>query len=213
MKLILIGPPGSGKGTQGAILCEKYNIPEISTGAIIRNEIRSNTELGTQAKKFIDEGKLVPDSLIIDIIKERLSKDDCKNGYILDGFPRTIFQAEELDRMGIGDYVVLNLEVADEEILSRLGGRRECPSCHATYHVTDNPPKTEGVCNECGTQLIIRDDDKAETIQKRLEVYHTQTKPLKEYYSNKGVMVTAYGQKKLEDTTANVEKALAGGIQ
>ena len=207
MNLILMGAPGAGKGTQSAKISEKYQIPAIATGDILRGAIKAGTELGLAAKSYIDAGKLVPDSIVIGIIKEYLASDACKNGFILDGFPRSIPQAEALDAMGVKIDVVLSIEVADEKIVERMSGRRVC-SCGASYHVAYNPPKTEGVCDKCGATLYIRADDAAETVKNRLETFHAQTEPLKDYYAKKGILVTVQGQEEVADTTALVFSAL-----
>ena len=207
MNLILMGAPGAGKGTQSAKISEKYHIPAIATGDILRGAIKAGTELGKAAKSYIDAGQLVPDSVVIGIIKEYLASDACKNGFILDGFPRSIPQAEALDEMGVKIDVVLSIEVADEKIVERMSGRRVC-SCGASYHVTYNPPKAENICDKCGAELYVRADDAAETVQNRLATFHAQTEPLKEYYSNKGLLVTVEGQEGVADTTALVYRAL-----
>lgn len=201
MKLILLGAPGAGKGTQAELICEKLNIPAISTGNIIREAMKQGTEMGKKAKERVDAGQLVPDEVVIGIIKERLSQDDCKGGFILDGFPRTIPQAEALDTMGIEIDTVLSIEVADENIIRRMSGRRVCPDCGASYHIEYKKPAKEGICNACGASLIIRKDDKPETVLDRLNVYHEQTEPLKEFYCGKGKLVTVEGQEELKDTT------------
>ena len=201
MKLILLGAPGAGKGTQAELICEKLNIPAISTGNIIREAMKQGTEMGKKAKERVDAGQLVPDEVVIGIIKERLSQDDCKGGFILDGFPRTIPQAEALDTMGIEIDKVLSIEVSDENIIRRMSGRRVCPDCGASYHIEYKKPAKEGICNACGASLIIRKDDKPETVLDRLNVYHEQTEPLKEFYSGKGKLVTVEGQEELKDTT------------
>lgn len=201
MKLILLGAPGAGKGTQAELICEKLNIPAISTGNIIREAMKQGTEMGKKAKERVDAGQLVPDEVVIGIIKERLSQDDCKGGFILDGFPRTIPQAEALDTMGIEIDKVLSIEVADENIIRRMSGRRVCPDCGASYHIEYKKPAVEGICNACGASLIIRKDDKPETVLDRLNVYHEQTEPLKEFYNGKGKLVTVEGQEELKDTT------------
>ncbi len=208
MKIILLGPPGAGKGTQAEVLAQKYDIPTISTGNMIRAEIREGTPLGLQTKQYIDDGQLVPDEIVMEIVKRRLSKPDCEKGFILDGIPRTIPQAKAIDEMQIGTYVVLNIAVGDEEILNRLGGRRVCGKCGATYHVTFNPPKTEGICNTCGDALIIRPDDARETIEKRLLVYHEQTEPLIAYYEAAGKLINIVSEGNVEETTAAVLAAL-----
>ena len=207
MNLILMGAPGAGKGTQSANISEKYHIPAIATGDILRGAIKQGTELGKAAKSYIDAGQLVPDSVVIGIIKEYLASDACKNGFILDGFPRSIPQAEALDEMGVKIDVVLSIEVADEKIIERMSGRRVC-SCGASYHVVYNPPKTTDVCDKCGAALYVRADDAAETVKNRLETFHAQTEPLKEYYSKKGLLVSVEGQEEVADTTALVFKAL-----
>lgn len=207
MNLILMGAPGAGKGTQSANISEKYHIPAIATGDILRAAMKEGTELGKAAKSYIDAGKLVPDSVVIGIIKEYLASDICKNGFILDGFPRSIPQAEALDEMGIKIDVVLSIEVADDKIIERMSGRRVC-SCGASYHVVYNPPKKEDVCDKCGAALYIRADDAAETVKKRLDTFHAQTEPLKEYYAQKGILATVEGQEEVADTTALVFAAL-----
>ncbi len=208
MNLILLGAPGAGKGTQSAKISEKYNIPAIATGDILRGAIKEGTELGLAAKSYMDAGKLVPDEVVIGIIKEYLSSDACKNGFILDGFPRSIPQAEALDALGVHMDVVLSIEVEDEKIVERMSGRRVC-SCGASYHVVYNPPKAEGVCDKCGAALYVRADDAEATVMKRLETFHAQTEPLKEYYSKKGILATVQGQEEVADTTALVFKALS----
>ena len=207
MNLILIGAPGAGKGTQAAKISEKYQIPTISTGDILRAAIKAETDLGKLAKAYIDEGSLVPDSVVIGLIKECLASDVCKNGFILDGFPRSIPQAEALDAMDVKIDAVLNIEVADEKIVERMSGRRVC-SCGASYHVVFNPPKKEDVCDKCGAALIIRADDAAETVKNRLATFHTQTEPLKTYYAEKGLLVSVEGQAEIADTTNQVFRAL-----
>ena len=207
MNLILMGAPGAGKGTQSANISEKYNIPAIATGDILRGAIKAGTELGKTAKSYIDEGHLVPDAVVIGIIKDYLASDACKNGFILDGFPRSIPQAEALDEMGVKIDVVLSIEVADEKIVERMSGRRVC-SCGASYHVLYNPPKTENICDKCGAELYVRADDAAETVKNRLAIFHEQTEPLKDYYAKKGMLVTVQGQEEVADTTAMVFEAL-----
>lgn len=208
MKLILLGAPGAGKGTQAEIISEKYNIPTISTGNIIRAALKNGTEMGLKAKSYIDAGNLVPDEVVIGIIKERLAEDDCKNGFILDGFPRTIPQAEALDKMGFEIDRALSIEVDDAEIIKRMSGRRVCGKCGASYHTEFKKPEKEGICNVCGAELVIRKDDEPETVMNRLKVYHEQTEPLKDYYKSCGKLITVEGQDKVEDTTALVLKAL-----
>ena len=208
MKLILLGAPGAGKGTQAEIISEKYNIPTISTGNIIRAAIKNGTEMGIKAKAYTDAGNLVPDDVVIGIIKERLAENDCQNGYILDGFPRTIPQAEALDQLGFNIDIALSIEVDDNEIVKRMSGRRVCEKCGASYHTEYKKPEKEGVCNICGAALVIRKDDEAQTVMNRLEVYHNQTEPLKDYYKACGKLVCVEGQDKVEDTTALVLSAL-----
>lgn len=208
MNLILFGPPGAGKGTQGEIICEALKIPTISTGAMIRAAIKDGTELGKQASELIKSGALVPDEVVVGIVKDRLAQSDCANGFILDGFPRTIPQAEALDSLGVKIDCVLSLEVADETIVERMSGRRSCPGCGATYHVKYNPSADGKNCDSCGTELTLRADDKPETVLNRLQVYHTETEPLKDYYAKKNLLKTVIGQASVEDTTALVKKAL-----
>lgn len=207
MDLILMGAPGAGKGTQSAKISEKWNIPAISTGDILRAAIKSGSELGRSAKSYIDAGQLVPDEVVIGLIRERLASPECKNGFILDGFPRSIPQAEALDAMGINIDVVLSLSVEDEVIVERMSGRRVC-ACGASYHVQSNPPKREGVCDKCGAELVIRSDDNPETVKKRLKTYHEQTEPLEAYYAAKGKLVRVEGRNSVQDTTVAVFKAL-----
>ena len=208
MKIIFLGAPGAGKGTQAELVSKKAGIPTISTGVILREAIKDKTPLGIAAKSLIDNGQLVPDEVVIELLTERLSQDDCKNGYILDGFPRTIAQAEALDKMGIAIDKVVNIYVADEKIVERLGGRRSCPACGATYHIVYNPSSDGVHCSTCNAELTRRDDDNPETIKKRLTVYHKQTAPLEEFYANRGILVTVEGQEELADTTALTMKAL-----
>ncbi len=208
MKIIMLGPPGAGKGTQAEFLSEKYGIPQISTGAIIRGVIASGSDEGKRIKELIDKGMLLPDETVVSMVKNRLAEPDCKNGFILDGFPRTIEQAKALDKMGVKIDHVLSIELSDDEILERLSGRRECKVCRASYHIEDHPPKKEGICDRCGGELITRDDDKPETIKNRLQVYHESTEPLKEYYEEAHLLVTAHSQKALADTRREVLKAL-----
>ncbi len=209
MKLILLGAPGAGKGTQAEIISEKYNIPTISTGNIIRAALKEGTEMGIRAKAYTERGELVPDEVVIGIIKERLALDDCKEGFILDGFPRTIPQAQALDNMGIAVDAALSIEVADSEIVKRMSGRRVCASCGASYHTEFKKPEREGICNLCGGELVIRKDDEAETVKNRLKVYHEQTEPLKSYYKAQGKLLEVEGQDKVSDTTALVLGALS----
>ncbi len=208
MKLILLGAPGAGKGTQAEIICEKFNIPTISTGNILREAIKNGTEMGLKAKSYIDNGDLVPDSVVIGIIADRLEKDDCKNGFILDGFPRTIPQAEALNEMGIEIDCALSIEVADEKIMQRLSGRRVCGGCGASYHIDYKRPAKDGICDACGEELVQRKDDSPETIADRLTVYHKQTEPLKDFYRAAGKLKIVEGQEEVADTTALTLKAL-----
>lgn len=208
MKLILLGAPGAGKGTQAEIISEKYNIPTVSTGNMIRAAIKNGTEMGLKAKAYTDAGELVPDDVVIGIVKERLSEADCKNGFILDGFPRTIPQAEALETMGIEIDAALSIEVADSEIVKRMSGRRVCEKCGASYHIEYKKPEQEGVCGVCGARLVIRKDDEPETVLNRLQVYHEQTEPLKDYYKSRGKLLIVEGQEEVKDTTALVLKAL-----
>ena len=210
MKLILLGAPGAGKGTQAEIISEKFNIPTVSTGNIIRAALKAGTEMGLKAKAYTDKGELVPDSVVIGIIRERLSESDCENGFILDGFPRTIPQAEALDSMGITIDAALSIEVADSEIVKRMSGRRVCPACGASYHTEYKKPEKEGICNLCGEALIIRKDDAPATVENRLKVYHDQTEPLKSYYKAQGKLLEVEGQDEVKDTTALVLAALSG---
>ena len=207
MNLILMGAPGAGKGTQAEKISAKWNIPAISTGDILRAAIKEGTELGNTAKAYIDDGKLVPDEIVIGIIKEYLMSDICRNGFILDGFPRSIPQAEALDAMGIRIDAVLSIEVADEKIVERMSGRRVC-TCGASYHTIYKPSQKPNICDKCGAELYIRKDDAPETVLNRLKTYHTQTEPLKDYYAKKGLLVTVEGQEEVADTTALVYKAL-----
>ena len=208
MNLILMGAPGAGKGTQSEKISEKWGIPAISTGEILRAAIKEGTSLGKKAKSYIDDGKLVPDEVVIGIIQEYLTSDACKNGFILDGFPRSIPQAEALDAMGVRIDAALVLEVADDTIIKRMSGRRVC-TCGASYHVEYRPSRVEGICDKCGAALYVRQDDAPATVTKRLETYHTQTEPLKAYYAAKGLLVTVEGQEEVADTTSLVFKALA----
>lgn len=208
MKLILLGAPGAGKGTQAEIISERLSIPTISTGNIIRAALKEQTEMGIKAKEFIDKGLLVPDDVVIGIVKERLKEDDCKNGFILDGFPRTVPQAQALDDMGVEIDRVVDIQVPDEKIVQRLSGRRVCGGCGASYHLLYKKPEEEGVCNHCKSPLVQRTDDKEETVLERLKVYHEQTEPLVEYYKSKNKLVVVEGQEEVADTTALTLKAL-----
>ncbi len=208
MNLILLGAPGAGKGTQAEVICDKLQIPAISTGNIIREALAKGTEMGVKAKSYIDAGQLVPDEVVIGIIKERLAKDDCQKGFILDGFPRTIPQAEALDAMGVVIDRVIDIEVADEKIIKRMSGRRVCSKCGASYHLEYKKPAKDGVCNVCEGELIQRKDDHPDTVLDRLNVYHEQTEPLKDYYSKAGLLKVVEGQEEVADTTALTLKAL-----
>ncbi len=208
MKIILLGAPGAGKGTQAEIISERLDIPQISTGNIIREALKSGTEVGLKAKEFIENGLLVPDEVVIAIIKERIAKEDCANGFILDGFPRTIAQAEALDNMGVSIDCVLDIEVADEAIASRLSGRRVCGACGSSYHMEYKKPREEGRCDKCGGALIQRKDDHPDTVAERLKVYHEQTEPLKAYYEKTGKLKIVEGQDTVEETTVLVLAAL-----
>ena len=203
MKIIMLGAPGAGKGTQAKRLAAKYSIPHISTGDIFRANIKNGTELGKKAKTYMDQGELVPDELVVDLVIDRFKEPDCANGYVLDGFPRTIPQAEALDNAlnAIGESVdfAINVEVPDENIISRMSGRRACTGCGATYHIKYNPPKTEGKCDVCGETLILRDDDKPETVMNRLSVYHEQTQPLIDFYTKKNIIAEVDGTKDMDD--------------
>ena len=212
MKIIMLGAPGAGKGTQAKMIAEKYGIPHVSTGDIFRANIKNGTQLGMEAKKYMDQGLLVPDELTVKILLDRVAQEDCKNGYVLDGFPRTIPQAEVLDKAlaELGeeiDYAV-NVDVPDENIVKRMSGRRACLSCGATYHVVYNAPAVENVCDACGEALVLRDDDKPETVQKRLTVYHDQTQPLIEYYQKAGILVTVDGTKDLNQVFKDITAVL-----
>ena len=208
MKLILLGAPGAGKGTQAEVICRHLGIPAVSTGNMIREAIKGETEMGKKAKAFVDEGALVPDEVVIGIIKERLAQDDCAKGFILDGFPRTIPQAEALDKMGVSIDRVISIEVEDERIVARMSGRRVCADCGASYHTVYKPPEKEGICDACGGKLVQRADDKPETVLDRLKVYHEKTAPLKSYYEAQGKLRLVIGQEEVADTTALTLAAL-----
>lgn len=208
MNLILLGAPGAGKGTQAEKICEKLSIPTISTGNIIRAALKEGTEMGLKAKAYMDQGALVPDDVVIGIIKERLANDDCKDGFILDGFPRTIPQAEALDNMGIVIDKVISIEVPDDKIMTRMTGRRVCLQCGATFHTEYKKPSKDGICDLCGAELSIRKDDAPETVADRLKVYHEQTEPLKDYYEKAGKLKIVVGQEEVADTTALTFAAL-----
>lgn len=212
MKIIMLGAPGAGKGTQAKRIAEKYAIPHISTGDIFRANIKNNTELGQKAKTYMDKGELVPDELVVDLIMDRFKEADCSNGYVLDGFPRTIPQAEALDKaLSANNESVdfaINVEVPDENIINRMSGRRACVGCGATYHIQFNPTKVEGICDACGEKLILRDDDKPETVKNRLSVYHDQTQPLIDYYSKKGILAEVDGTQSMEDVFNSIVNVL-----
>ena len=208
MNLILMGAPGAGKGTQSEKISAKWNIPSVSTGDMLRAAVKEGTELGKAAKSCMDAGQLVPDEIVIGIIKDYLSSDKCKDGFILDGFPRSIPQAEALDAMGVKIDAVLSIEVPDEKIVERMSGRRVC-RCGASYHVAYKAPKVAGICDNCGSALYTRDDDAAETVLKRLETYHNTTEPLKDFYAAKGLLVCVAGREEVKDTTADVMNALS----
>ena len=208
MKLIMLGAPGAGKGTQAKRIAAKYGIPHISTGDIFRANIKNGTELGKKAQTYMDQGLLVPDELVCDLVVDRIQQSDCEKGYVLDGFPRTIPQAEALtaalEKLGTSIDYAINVEVPDENILKRMGGRRACLSCGATYHIEFNPTKKEGICDTCGAETVLRDDDKPETVQKRLDVYHTQTQPLIEYYTKAGKLAEVDGTQNMDDVFAAI---------
>lgn len=208
MKLMLLGAPGAGKGTQAEIICEKYQIPAISTGAIIRKAVKDGTKMGLAAKDCMDAGKLVPDQVVIGIVRDRLAEKDCEKGFLLDGFPRTVAQAEALDEMGVVLDKVIVIDVADEDIVRRMSGRRVCPDCGATYHVDYKPSAKGDVCDKCGAGLVRRKDDAPETVLDRLAIYHQQTKPLVDFYGAKGNLVVVQGCEELSDTTKGVMQAL-----
>lgn len=208
MKLILLGAPGAGKGTQAEILSRKLGIPTISTGNILRAAIKNGTPVGLKAKSYVESGALVPDDVIIDIVAERLAEDDCGHGYILDGMPRTIPQAEALEKHGIDVDFALSIEISDETIIERMSGRRTCHVCGASYHIVNAPPKVEGKCDNCGGELDVRKDDAPETVKARLEIYHRETEPLKDYYAERGKLRSVDNQPTIEATTAEIERVL-----
>ena len=212
MNIIMLGAPGAGKGTQAKLIAEKYGVPHISTGDIFRANIKNGTELGKEAKEYMDKGLLVPDELTVRLLLDRVVQDDCKNGYVLDGFPRTIPQAEVLDKelTKLGDSVdfAVDVDVPDENIIRRMSGRRACLNCGATYHIVNIPPKKEGICDVCGSELVLRDDDQPETVKNRLKVYHEQTQPLIEYYTGKGVLRTVDGTLPMEEVFDAIVKIL-----
>ena len=208
MKIIMLGAPGAGKGTQAQMIAEQYHIPHISTGDIFRANIKNGTELGKKAKEFMDKGQLVPDELTVQLLLDRVAHDDCKDGYVLDGFPRTIPQADVLDQelTKLGDKVdyAINVDVPDENIIHRMSGRRACLKCGATYHIEHIPPKKEGICDKCGSELVQREDDKPETVKNRLSVYHEQTQPLIEYYTRKNILKTVDGTRDMKDVFSDI---------
>ena len=212
MKIIMLGAPGAGKGTQAKMIAEKYHIPHISTGDIFRANLKEGTELGLKAKAYMDQGALVPDELTVEILLDRVAKDDCKDGYVLDGFPRTIPQAEVLDQelSKLGDQVdlAIDVDVPDENIVRRMSGRRACLKCGATYHIEHIPPKKEGICDNCGEALVQRDDDKPETVSKRLKVYHDQTAPLIDYYTKKNILKTVDGTQEMDAVFSAITKII-----
>ena len=212
MKIIMLGAPGAGKGTQAKKIAAKYEIPHISTGDIFRANIKNGTELGNKAKTYMDQGLLVPDELVVDLVVDRVSQDDCSRGYVLDGFPRTIPQAEALDKALADrgqkmDYAI-DVDVPDENIINRMGGRRACVNCGSTYHIVNIPTKVEGICDKCGKEVILRDDDKPETVQKRLHVYHEQTQPLIDYYKNQGILRSVDGTRPMDTVFADIVEIL-----
>lgn len=213
MKLIMLGAPGAGKGTQAKRVAAEFGIPHISTGDIFRANIKGGTELGKKAKAYMDAGQLVPDELVCDLVADRIQQDDCAKGFILDGFPRTIPQAEALEealkKMGSDVDYAVNIDVPDENIITRMGGRRACVGCGATYHIVFNPPKVEGVCDTCGSSLILRDDDKPETVKTRLNVYHDQTQPLIDFYNARGKVLTVDGTQDMDKVFEDIKAALA----
>ena len=212
MKIIMLGAPGAGKGTQAKQIADKYQIPHISTGDIFRANIKEGTELGAKAKTFMDQGLLVPDELVVELVADRIVKDDCKNGFVLDGFPRTIPQAKALDealaKMGEKMDYAVDVDVPDENIIRRMGGRRACVSCGATYHIVNIPTKVEGICDKCGKEVVLREDDKPETVQKRLHVYHEQTQPLIDYYKDQGILKSVDGTRPMEAVFADIVQIL-----
>ncbi len=212
MKIIFLGAPGAGKGTQAENTAKRYGIPAISTGAIIRESIKQGTKAGLHAKEFTDKGQLVPDEAVIAIVKERLAQPDCANGFILDGFPRTLAQAEALEKLGVDIDFAVTIEVTDEAIIERMSGRRVCGACGASYHVVYNPSEKDGVCDKCGSALTLRDDDRPEVVADRLKVYHELTEPLKKFYDDKGKLMTVIGQIDVKDTTALTQKAIEAGL-
>lgn len=217
MRLVLLGGPGAGKGTQAKMLKEKYDLPHISTGDIFRANINNNTDLGKEAKKYMDKGLLVPDELVGDLVIDRIAEDDCKNGYIFDGFPRTIPQAKDLDKRleSSGEKIdfVINIEVEDENIIRRMSGRRACLKCGATYHIEHIPPKKEGICDKCGSNIVLRDDDAPETVRNRLVIYHEQTQPLIDYYNSKGNLISVDGSRPMKDIHEEIIDYIERGVK
>ena len=212
MNLILLGAPGAGKGTQAEMLLERLSIPSISTGNMLREAMKNGTDLGKQVKSCMDSGALVPDQLVLGIVAERTAQPDCANGFILDGVPRTLAQAEALDKMGVRIDQVVSFELSDEEVESRMTGRRVCPKCGASYHIVANPPKKDGICNKCGSELIIRKDDAPETVRKRLEVYHASTEVLKDFYGKLGRLRTVNGSQSIEGANEDILKAIGAKV-
>lgn len=212
MKIIMLGAPGAGKGTQAKQIAAKYSIPHISTGDIFRANIKNGTELGKKAKEYMDQGLLVPDELTCDLVMDRIAQDDAKNGFVLDGFPRTIPQAEALDaaltKIGQAMDYAIDVDVPDENIINRMSGRRACLNCGATYHIVSIPPKKEGICDTCGNELVLREDDKPETVKKRLDVYHDQTQPLIDYYQGKGILKSVNGTQPMEKVFEDITNIL-----
>ena len=211
MRIILLGAPGAGKGTQAEFITAKLGVPAVSTGNLLRSAISEGTELGKKAAEYMNKGSLVPDELVIELVRERVKAPDCQKGMVFDGFPRTLAQAEALDRVMDID-MVLFLDVSDDAIVERMSGRRTCPKCQATYHVVSHPPKKEGICDKCGTALGIRDDDRPEVVRQRIAVYHKQTEPIVNHYKNKGLLKVVKGQEKLEGTTARVAGAIGAEV-
>lgn len=207
MKIVLLGPPGAGKGTQAEWISEEYDVPRISTGDMLRDHVARQTQLGNLAKRYMNEGELVPDDVVIQMMRERLEEEDCRDGFLLDGYPRTLYQAQALDEAG-GLELVLYLDVGDEEIVQRMSGRRVCPSCGEVYHLVNDPPKAERICDKCGSTLKVREDDKESTVRKRLEVFRLQTAPLISYYSSKDILRKVESGGSIEETTANIKTVL-----
>lgn len=213
MKLVLLGAPGAGKGTQAAFITERFGIPAISTGDIIRGAIKARTPFGLKALEYTDKGQLVPDGLVIDLVKERLTKDDCKNGFILDGFPRTVPQADALANMGLGDIYAVDFEIEDEVVVGRMSGRRACKNCSATYHVVSNPTKDGKTCDKCGGELVTRSDDKPEVVRERLVIYHQKTEPLIEYYEKMGKLIKVDSQGDVKEVSERTLAAIEANVK